>query len=119
MRRRRPSEAAAYASASVRAGGGAPALVEKSHSPVGWAGEVRSVREVYSRMSWSVTLLLAIQLVSVSDEIAIGRHAHAEVRRQTPQLADVAVNHYVARIGHQLAIHAPGARYPYSFSVAN
>ncbi|PYR26592.1 MAG: hypothetical protein DMF98_08480 [Acidobacteria bacterium] len=71
-------------------------------------------------MSWSVTvLLLAIQLVSVSDEIAIGRHAHAEVRRQTPQLADVAVNHYVARIGHQLAIHAPGPRYPYSFSVAN
>src|SRR5206468_128625 len=70
-------------------------------------------------MSWSVTLLLAIQLVSVSDEIAIGRHAHAEMRRQTPQLADVAVNHYVARIGQQLAIHAPGARYPYSFSVAN
>jgi beta-barrel assembly-enhancing protease len=70
-------------------------------------------------MSWSVTLLLAIQLVSVSDEIAIGRHAQGEVRPQTPQLADVAVNHYVARIGHQLAIHAPGARYPYSFSVAN
>jgi beta-barrel assembly-enhancing protease len=63
--------------------------------------------------------LLAIQLVSVSDEIAIGRHAHAEMRRQTPQLADVAVGRYVARIGRRLAIHAPGARYPYSFSVAN
>jgi predicted Zn-dependent protease len=61
----------------------------------------------------------AIQLVSVQDEIAIGRQAQAEVRKQTPPLADAAVLAYVTRIGRQLASHARGARYPYSFSVAN
>src|SRR5258706_12891827 len=61
----------------------------------------------------------AIQLVSVQDEITIGRQAQAEVRRQTPPLADAAVQAYVTRIGRQLAAHARGTRYPYSFSVAN
>ena len=65
------------------------------------------------------TSVVAIQLVSVSDEIAIGKHAQAEIRRQTPELSDSAVTAYVSRIGRQLAGHAHGARYPYSFSVAN
>jgi predicted Zn-dependent protease len=67
----------------------------------------------------------AIQLVSVADEIAIGRQAQAQVRRETPELPDAAVRSYVARIGRTLAAHARssggdgGARYPYSFSIAN
>jgi len=76
------------------------------------------------------TLLLsvplgALQLVSVEDEIAIGKQAQLEVRKQTPQLEDAAVQGYVTRIGRQLAAQARGARYPcgarypYSFSVAN
>ena len=69
----------------------------------------------------------AIQLVSVDDEIAIGKQAQVEVRKQTPELEDATVHAYVTRIGRQLAAHARpsakleagGARYPYSFSVAN
>jgi predicted Zn-dependent protease len=69
----------------------------------------------------------AIQLVSVEDEIAIGKQAQAEIRKQTPQLEDAAVHAYVTRVGRLLAaqarastgVGAGGARYPYSFSVAN
>jgi beta-barrel assembly-enhancing protease len=66
-----------------------------------------------------LALSFAIQLVSVSDEIAIGKQAQTEVRKQTPRLGDVAVTRYVTLIGSRLARHARGARYPYSFSVAN
>jgi predicted Zn-dependent protease len=62
---------------------------------------------------------LAIQLVSVSDEIAIGRQAQSEIRRKTPELTDPTVRAYVSRIGRQLAAHARGAKYPYTFSIAN
>jgi predicted Zn-dependent protease len=65
------------------------------------------------------TALLAIQLVSVADEIAIGKQAQTEIRRKTPELTDATVRAYVSRIGGQLAVHARGAKYPYSFSVAN
>jgi len=64
------------------------------------------------------TTVSAIQLVSVEDEIAIGKQAQVEVRKQTPQLEDAAAQAYVTRIGRQLAAKA-GVRYPYSFSVAN
>jgi predicted Zn-dependent protease len=61
----------------------------------------------------------AMQLVTVADEIAIGKQAQAQVKRETPEVGDAAVQAYVARIGRQLAAHARGERYPYSFSVAN
>jgi predicted Zn-dependent protease len=61
----------------------------------------------------------AIDLISVADEIAIGKQAQAQVRRDTPELHDTTVQAYVARIGRRLAAQAKGARYPYSFSVAN
>jgi len=67
----------------------------------------------------ALALILAIQLVSVADEIAIGKQAQAEIRRQTPELTDAAVTGHVSRIGRQLAARAPGTKYPYSFSVAN
>jgi predicted Zn-dependent protease len=73
----------------------------------------------------SVALLLftatvsAIQLVSVADEIAIGRQAQVEVKRETPMLADRVVQAYVMRLGRALAAQARGERYPYSFSIAN
>src|SRR6266850_7269667 len=75
-------------------------------------------RTVIVAALFSVTAT-AIQLVSVADEIAIGRQAQAEVRTQTPELGDAAVQAHVARVGRRLAAHARGARYPYSFSVAN
>jgi len=61
----------------------------------------------------------ALQLISVADEIAIGREAQARVMKETPQLTDGDVRRYVARVGRQLAAHAGGERYPYTFSVAN
>ncbi len=67
----------------------------------------------------TAALVLAIQLVSVADEIAIGKQAQIEVRKQTPMLADGIVTAFVARTGHRLADHARGARYPYKFSVAD
>jgi predicted Zn-dependent protease len=61
----------------------------------------------------------AIALISVKDEIAIGRDAQQQVKREVPELSDAAVAGYVRGIGRQLAARAAGAKYPYSFTVAN
>lgn len=68
--------------------------------------------------SWP-TSLQAIQLVSVADEITIGRQAQAEMRKNTPEVNDSSVRAYVAKIGNRLGEHAQGDRYPYSFSLAD
>jgi len=60
----------------------------------------------------------AINLISVQDEIKLGQEAQREVRRQVPVVGG-SVGPYVGGIGRQLAAHAAGPRYPYSFSVAN
>jgi predicted Zn-dependent protease len=89
----------------------------------GQAGRTASIVSGFSRTIAFVFLLstsaAAVQLVSVADEIAIGKQAQVKVRGETPQLTDAAVRAYVTRIGQRLAAHAAGARYPYSFSVAN
>ena len=76
--------------------------------------------------SWALLLVSvlsvtagAVQRVSVRDEIAIGKQAQAQVKRETPEVSDAPVQAFVARLGRQLAAHARGSRYPYSFSVAN
>ena len=69
--------------------------------------------------SFAFASLAALSLVSVPQEIEIGREANAAVRKETPELHDAQVNAYVQRIGKRLARAAPGARYPYSFHVAN
>ena len=61
----------------------------------------------------------ALSLISVKDEIAMGREAQQQVRKTVPVLADSQVNSYVAGVGKSLAARAPGPRYPYTFSVAN
>jgi predicted Zn-dependent protease len=58
-------------------------------------------------------------LLSVSDEVQLGRQAQAEVRKGTPALQDAAVNRYVAGVFRQLAQKASGPKYPYSVSIAN
>lgn len=60
-----------------------------------------------------------ITLISVNDEIQLGRGAQQEVRKKVPALTDQTVVQYVSRVGRQLAARAGGPRYPYSFSVAN
>lgn len=61
----------------------------------------------------------AISLISVNQEIEIGREANAQVKRETPEVADSQVLSYIRAIGRQLAARAAGPRYPYSYSVAN
>jgi len=61
----------------------------------------------------------AIELVSVDQEITIGREANAEVRKRTLTLRDRQVTAYVEALGQRLARAAPGAKYPYSFQVAD
>src|SRR5687767_15171860 len=61
----------------------------------------------------------AISLISVNDEIKLGRETQGQVRKQVPQLADRAITDYVTSVGRRLAARAAGPKYPYSFSVAN
>lgn len=63
--------------------------------------------------------VLAITLVSVEDEIAIGRQANAEVQKQVAPLRDAQTLAYLRGMGQRLARQAPGPKYPYSFSAAD
>lgn len=60
----------------------------------------------------------AIALLSVTDEIKLGREAQKQVRASTPRVTG-SPGSYVAALGRQLAARAPGPKYPYSFSLAN
>ena len=60
-----------------------------------------------------------LALISVNDEIKLGRQAQQQVRRQVPELRDATVNNYVASLGRRIAAQADGPRYPYTFDVAN
>jgi predicted Zn-dependent protease len=59
------------------------------------------------------------RLISVSDEIALGKEAQQQVRKDVPQVTDRQVSQYVSGIGRRLAARAGGPKYPYSFTVAN
>jgi predicted Zn-dependent protease len=61
----------------------------------------------------------AVTLISVEQEIQIGREAHAQVRKETPEVTDAAVLGYVRELGRALARRAGGPKYPYSYSIAN
>jgi predicted Zn-dependent protease len=61
----------------------------------------------------------AWQLISVSEEIALGRQAQRQVVKEVPPLTDRAVVTYVQSIGRRLVSRVAGPAYPYSFSVAN
>ncbi len=61
----------------------------------------------------------AFSLISVDQEVQIGRQAQAEIRQQIPEVRDRGVTAYVQSLGRTIAAHADGPRYPYSFSVAN
>lgn len=63
--------------------------------------------------------LAAITLVSVDEEIAIGRESQQQVRQQMTVLNDAQVAAYVRGLGQRLVRAAPGPKYPYSFTVAN
>ncbi len=57
---------------------------------------------------------------SRDQEIQAGQQASADVRRKMPVLPESdPITRYVQRLGGELAAHAPGERWPYSFHVIN
>ena len=59
-------------------------------------------------------------MFSAQEEVQAGQQAAAQVERQLPILPDSdPVTIYVQRLGRQLAAHAPGEKWPYSFHVVN
>jgi predicted Zn-dependent protease len=75
-------------------------------------------------MKLSLMLLLAtpvaaLSLISVQQEVEIGRQAQQQIKKEVPALRDAAVTNYVASVGRKLIARAKGPKYPYSFSVAN
>ena len=57
---------------------------------------------------------------SAQEEVQAGQQAAAEVPKQLPVLPDSnPVSRYIQRLGNQLASHAPGEKWPYSFHVIN
>ena len=66
-----------------------------------------------------VALLLAITLVSVQEEIEIGKQTDAQVRQTMPELRDAATITYIRTLGQQLSRSAAGPKYPYKFSVVD
>jgi predicted Zn-dependent protease len=67
----------------------------------------------------SVTTASAMAIISVKQEIELGREAQREVRKQVPEVGDAQVQAYISGIGKRLVARAGGPKYPYSFSTAN
>ncbi len=61
-----------------------------------------------------------IDLFSAQEEVQAGQQAAAEVPKQLPVLPDSSpLSQYVSSLGHRLAEHAPGEKWPYNFHVVN
>jgi Peptidase family M48 len=59
-------------------------------------------------------------MFSAQEEVQAGQQSAAQVAKQLPILPDSdPVSVYVQRLGQQLAAHAPGEKWPYSFHVVN
>jgi len=65
------------------------------------------------------TVVASVTLVSIEEEIEIGQAANKQIHEQVPELRDSTVVSYVAGLGKRLIRVAPGAKYPYSFTVAD
>lgn len=66
-----------------------------------------------------VTALLAIVLVNVEQEIEVGKEVDRQVRKELRALNQAETAAYVRSLGSRLARHAPGEKFPYSFTVAD
>jgi Zn-dependent protease with chaperone function len=59
-------------------------------------------------------------MFSAQEEVQAGQQGSAQVSKQLPVLPDSdPISIYVQRLGQQLAAHAPGEKWPYSFHVVN
>jgi Zn-dependent protease with chaperone function len=75
---------------------------------------------IAQRLESRVTPTHGFDLFSTQEEIQAGEEAAAQVSRQLPVLPESdPVTQYVQHLGHELASHAPGEKWPYSFHVVN
>ena len=63
--------------------------------------------------------VLGLTLISVPDEIQLGREANAKVHRELVEVRDTSITSYVRSVGTRLARSARGPKYPYSFTVGD
>ncbi len=68
---------------------------------------------------FAATTATGLALISVEQEIELGRQSQQQVRQKVPQVTDRAVLSYVQSVGRRLAARTTGPKYPYSYSVAN
>ena len=67
-----------------------------------------------------VTPSHGFNMFSAQEEVQAGQQSATQVSKQLPLLPDSdPVSIYVQRLGRQLAAHAPGEKWPYSFHVVN
>jgi hypothetical protein len=67
-----------------------------------------------------VTPTHGFDLFSAQEEVQAGQQAAAQIPKQLPLLPDSSpITQYVQHLGHELAAHAPGEKWPYSFHVVN
>jgi predicted Zn-dependent protease len=81
------------------------------------------MRRIFLCLGFSIMLGDAVtadgvKLISVADEVKLGRQAQKEVKAEIPEVGGAA-KAYVAAIGRRLAASARGPKYPYDFSIAN
>jgi hypothetical protein len=58
-------------------------------------------------------------MFSAEQDVELGQQASNEVAGQVPLLNDSRVDNYLNTLGHRLAAHAPGYRFPYAFKAVN
>jgi predicted Zn-dependent protease len=67
-----------------------------------------------------VTPTHGFDLFSAQEEVQAGQQAAAQIPKQLPLLPDSSpITQYVQHLGRDLAAHAPGEKWPYSFHVVN
>src|SRR5438477_4365066 len=67
-----------------------------------------------------VTPSHGFDMFSAQEEVQAGQQASSQVSKQLPILRESdPITIYVQRLGRQLAAHAPGEKWPYSFHVVN
>jgi predicted Zn-dependent protease len=69
------------------------------------------------RALWAMAL--AVTLVSVPEEIEIGRQANVQTRKQMAVLHDGPTAAYITDVGRRLTAAARGPKYPYTFTAAD
>ena len=73
-----------------------------------------------SPVLWAQTKVKpGFNLMSLEQDVEIGRQSASEIEAQLPLLRDTTVNSYVSKVGKRLATIIQGPDFPYQFKVTN